>query len=213
MPLPEFDPSSLEAAKEAFQAAPAVELDQPWLPAREPGFQPTTVRIGWLDDALLVLAEMQDTDIFSRSTALNQRMWELGDVFEIFVRPAQQSAYLEFHVTANNHRLQLRFADEPAYRSAQLSDVFTPFFLEGNVIESAVWLRPEENRWFVLARIPARTVCDCPRPLSGQEWFFSFCRYDYRHGCDTPVRSSSSCHRKLDFHVQSPWNSMRFSEG
>src|ERR1700722_6531848 len=98
-PLPKFDETSLDDTREAFLNATVVELAQPWLPEPDETFQPATVGIGWQKEALLVLAELDDEYIFSRATELNQKTWELGDAFEIFLRPVQQSAYLEFHVT------------------------------------------------------------------------------------------------------------------
>ena len=210
LPLPAFDEARLEEAREGFRGATVVELGQPWRMKPEAEFRAGRVRMGWRDEALLVLAELEDEDIFSRATGPNQRTWELGDVFEIFLRPVEQSAYVEFHVTPDNHRLALRFPDEETVRGAQLSDGFEPFFLEGNVIESRAWVLAAQKKWFVFARIPAGIVCDYPQGLMGQKWLFSFSRYDYRKGCERPVLSTSSLHQQTNFHCQPAWYGMRF---
>ncbi len=44
------------------------------------------MRLGWNAAGLWVLATMDDDSIVSRATGNNQRLWNLGDVFEIFVR-------------------------------------------------------------------------------------------------------------------------------
>ena len=209
--LPPFDKTSLAEVRLAFRQSSVIELGQSWLSKHEGWFRPATVRIGWQNEDLLVLAEMDGNDVFSLATALNQKTWELGDAFEIFLRPVQQSAYLEFHVTPNNQRLQLRFPDAEAVRGAKLSGDFQPFFLDGNVIESSSWVRPEEHRWIAFARIPATAVCDSPQPLAGQKWFFSFCRYNYRRDSEAPILSSSSPHQEADFHCQSAWRMMNFA--
>ena len=186
MPMPEFDKTSLEAVNEAFRDAASVELGQSWLSNRETKFRPGKVRIGWRDESLLVMAELDDDHIFSRASALNQKTWEMGDAFEIFLRPVQQSAYLEFHVTPNNHRLQLRFPDAQAVRDAQLSGDFASFFLEGNVIESFAWVRPGRSDGLYSRGFPPRlcvTPCNRWRGRTGSFRFAGYATMAGNPGC------------------------------
>jgi hypothetical protein len=209
--LPDFAANDLNAVRAAFQSAQPVTLGQGWRTQLELDFQPATVRTGWRDEALLVFAELKDLDIGSRATGLNQRMWELGDALEIFLRPVEQMAYVEFHVTPNNQRLQLRFPDTAALRQAQQANEFRPFLLGGPVIESAAWVEPENHQWFAFGRIPARAVYDVVRPMRGQKWMFSFSRYDYTTGRPQPVLSSTSPHHTApDFHDQRDWGVITF---
>ena len=211
LPLAAFDKINLDEVRAAFAAATPCAMGQSWRAAVEPGFAPGQVRIGWREDALLVFAELTDQDIFSRATATNQRMWELGDTFEIFLRPDSQSEYVEFHVTPNNHRLQLRFASTEALRRARTANGFDEFLLLGNVFDSVTWLQPEKQKWFVYAAIPAGAVCGQARLNAGSCWHFSFSRYDYTRGDGEPVISSTSPHAVADFHRQQEWGEITFS--
>src|ERR1035438_3559835 len=85
--LPGFDPDDLANVRLAFDPATPVSSQQGWLAKPDPNFAPMTVRSGWRPDGLFMFAELTDADIFTQATAHNQRLWELGDTFEIFLRP------------------------------------------------------------------------------------------------------------------------------
>jgi hypothetical protein len=209
--MPEFDAGKLEAVRAAFAAATPCALGQAWRAAVEPGFAPGEVRTGWRPDSLLLFAELTDRDIFSAATGMNQRMWELGDTFEMFLRPADRTAYVEFHVTPNNQRLQLRIPSAGALRRARAANVFDEFLLRGNVFHSVTWVQPENQKWFVHAAIPAIAVCGRARLNAGSRWHFSFSRYDYTRGGSEPVISSTSPHAAADFHRQQEWGVLNFA--
>jgi hypothetical protein len=213
LPLPDFDASNLDAVRAAFVAATPCALGQAWRATTEPGFAPGQVRAGWRRDALLLFAELTDRDIFTRATAANQRMWELGDTFEIFLRSANRPEYVELHVTPNNQRLQLRILHTEALRRAQAANEFAEFILRGNVFHSATWVQPEQQKWFVYAAIPAIAVCGQDQVNVGSRWLFSFSRYDYTRGGGEPVISSTSPHAEPDFHRQQEWGMLNFAAG
>jgi len=59
------------SAAEAFKKSTPVYLGQHWLPQPEAGFLPARVRTAWTDNALLVLAELDDAGIFNPSREFN----------------------------------------------------------------------------------------------------------------------------------------------
>lgn len=211
--LPAFDESDLSAVRRAFQTVVPCALGQAWQPETSPGFAPAAVWTGWREDALLVFAELTDRDIFTRATVLNQRMWELGDTFEMFLRPAGQKEYFEFHVTPNNQRLQLRIPSAEALRLARVANVFDKFLLPGDVFRSVTWVQPENKKWFAYVAIPSTPICGQAQIRTGSRWHFSFSRYDYTHGQSEPVISSTSSHAQPDFHRQDEWGVMIFQTG
>jgi len=208
--LPALPSIDLAELQRTFASTVPCPLRQAWLPTSPPHFAPATVRTAWHADSLLVFAELTDRDIYTNATTLNQKTWELGDAFEMFFRPVEQTAYAEFHVVPNNHRLQLRIPNEPALRASQKSGVITPFLMPGEAIHSTVWLRIEEQRWWIYARIPAASVYEKSRRLLGAEWKFSFSRYDYTRGQAEPAYSSTSPHPVLDYHRQADWGTLHF---
>ena len=211
LPLPAFDDRDLDAVRAAFAAAVPCALGQAWRAVAEPGFAPGHVRTGWRNDSLLLFAELTDRDIFNTATGINQRMWELGDTFEVFLRPAGQTAYVEFHVTPNNQRLQLRISNTKALRRARATNVFDEFLLAGDLFHSMTWVQPENQKWFVYVAIPTKAVCSQATLHAGSRWNFSFSRYDHTRSGGEPVVSSTSPHIVADFHRQQEWGELIFS--
>ncbi len=209
--LPVFEPMNLAAVRRAFRNAGRLTLRQAWREKTETGFAPGTVYLGWRSTSFLIFAELTDTDIYTRVTGDNQPSWLRGDTFEIFLRPLGQQAYVEFHVTPNNHHLQLRYRNAAAFDRARRNGDVTDALIAGRAFRSLTWPRPEEDRWFVYAEIPARSVCGRAKSLRGQTWRFSFGRYDYRRHGGNPVLSSSSAHAEPDFHRQHEWGTLIFT--
>jgi hypothetical protein len=207
-PLPALAADNLEAVRAAFQGTNGHALRQSWLAKPEEDFTPGIVRVGWRGNSLLVFAELEDADIFTRATADNQRMWELGDTFEIFLQPADSPGYTEFHITPNNRHLQLRFPDGQAARRAQAANLFDELLLQGAFFHSRTWV--ETRQWFIYAEIPALAVCGVDQPPAGTQWRFSFSRYDYIRSRREPIISSSSPHSEPDFHRREEWGTLHF---
>jgi hypothetical protein len=207
--LPVFEADKLDAVRAAFARAEGCVMRQAWLPEPEPDFTTAVVRAGWRGNSLLVFAELEDADIFTRATAHNQRMWELGDALEIFLSPENSASYVEFHVTPNNFRLQLRFPDTATLRRAQAENRFDHLMLPDGVFHSGAWIQPENKKWFAFAEIPAVAVCGADN-MVGTRWKFSFSRYDDIRGRSEPVISSTSPHTRPDFHRREEWGTLIF---
>lgn len=208
--LPAFDADNLDAVRGAFAAADKCAMQQAWQPKPDADFTPATVSAGWRVNSLLVFAELDDADIFTRATASNQRMWELGDVLEMFLSPESSGSYVEFHVTPNNYRLQLRIPDTATLRRAQAANAFDELLLPDGVFRSRTWTQAEKRKWFVYAVIPAAAVYGADQPLDGRRWRFSFSRYDYIGGRPEPIISSTSPHAMADFHRRQEWGTLLF---
>lgn len=208
--LPAFNINVFEDTQHAFQSVKPILMRQAWRPKEEKGFSPGFVRIGWHDNALLVFAELADMDFLTRAKTLNERLWELGDSFEIFLQPVGQSSYIELQVAPNNCQLQLRYPNPVAVEEARKADDFKPYLIPYKAFYSATWTRPAESKWFVFAKIPSDLVCEKQDSLDGKEWRFSFSRYDYSSNQAKPVVSSTSPHSTTEFHNQEEWGTMRF---
>ena len=208
--LPGFNGSDLESVRRAFHSATPCHLQQAWQAKQSERFAPGVVRAGWRHNSFLVYAELTDADIFTRASGLNQRTWELGDAFEIFLRPEGQEAYVEFQVTPNNQRLQLRYNNTAALDRARKTGSLAEALIPGEAFRSKTWIDDQNSRWHVFAEIPARVVCGSNDSLAGSRWHFSFSRYDYTQGVAEPVISSTSPHAEANFHSQKEWGVLNF---
>lgn len=202
--------NDFEKNRQVFRLAGACHLRQGWLEHEEINFTPAVVRTGWREDTLVIWAELMDTDIFTRATDFNQRLWELGDSFEMFLRPENQEAYLEFQVAPNGCQLQLRYPNAGALEYARQSGSIACAVLPEKLFRVATWIVPARRLWAVCAVIPVRAVCDYTSKLTGNRWRFSFSRYDYTRGQPEAVISSTSPHPVADFHRQQEWGVLDF---
>ncbi|HTL73970.1 MAG TPA: hypothetical protein VL863_11760 [bacterium] len=211
--LAAFNESDLTAVQQAFRGVKPCQLFQAWRPKVSPGFAPASVQVGWREDCLFMLAELTDEDIYSYATGINQRMWELGDAFEIFLRPADHADYIQLDITPNNHWVQLRIPSAEALRRAQTANEFAGLVMPGTWFRTGTWLFPEQEKWFVFAAIPARAVSGRDQLAAKERWHFSFSRYDYTRGQLEPVISSTSPHAEANFHRQQEWGVIQFERG
>jgi len=206
------DLDSWEEIVAAFTDAPMVVSQQGWRAEPEPGFRPMRVKTGWNLKALYVYAEIEDVNIFNPEKQFNAMSFLSGDVFEMFLRPGDQEAYFEIHVTPENQKLQLRFPSERAFSECRGQPGLPPeWFIANRVIESRVRVNIERERWEVLAEIPFDLVCEKSRPKPGTRWLFSFSRYDYTQGRGQPLLSSTSPHTVVNFHRQAEWGELQFT--
>lgn len=185
--------------RSAFSGAPCLELGQPWRDVPEKAFLAGTVRLGRSSGSLLILADLPDLSLRTLAVANNQRLWELGDTFEMFLRDPARAEYLELHVCPAGHRLQLRFpsAEAVATIRREKKDPLAHAVDEALFGYSAV---PDEKGWLVFADIPFASIS--PDPF--RTLLASFGRYDYGED-GPPVLSSTSPHPVPDFHRQEEW--------
>lgn len=182
------------------------ELAQPWQQEPDARFRSGRVVVSWRREALLVAAELTDDEIFTRSTADNQLMWQLGDVFEIFLQVEGEPGYVELHVSPNNHRLHLRLPnvqrrlspDGPVLTVEEM--VVDPPRFRSSVDRTA-------NGWRVKAEIPASTFGRSQLD-AGQAFRVSFCRYDAAPGREA-ILSTTSAHPVASFHRPEEWALIR----
>ena len=177
-----------------------VLMQQGWLDALQADFLAAEIRVGWSPSRLVVLAEIPDRDIFTQATGPNQRTWELGDVFEIFLKAEDRSDYVELHVTPPNFRLQLQI-ESPGKPATKLDD---------GVFSSRVKIDTANQKWTVYAEVPASLVSGQEHIEDGESWLFSFSRYDASRDGRPPILSSTSPHQAINFHRIHEWGKITF---
>lgn len=189
----------------AMDGAPELEMQQAWLPAPQEEFRAARVRVAHDGEILYVLAELPDEEVWTSSTEHNQRMWLLGDVFEMFLRDLHGDRYFELHVSPSGHHLQLCFPGTETFYAGgwDLEDMVRHEPLFESRIEK------DEHGWRVAAAVPSVGLFG--RALEGVEWLVSFSRYDYHSDGREPILSSTSNHRVANFHRQEEWKRLHFA--
>ena len=194
------DLPQVDAIPENLALSAPVLMQQGWLDAPEPDFLPAEIRLGWTPSRLIVLAEIPDHDLFTEAAGPNQKMWELGDAFEIFLKPEDRSDYVELHITPPNFRLQYQI-ESPGKPATELSD---------GVFSSRVKIDAANQKWTVYAEVPATLVTGRDQIAIGEAWLFSFSRYDASRDGRPPILSSTSPHQAINFHRIHEWGKITF---
>lgn len=170
-------------------------LTQSWLPEAEPGFLPGTVNFSWANGQLLLCADLVDEEVITAATAHGERLWELGDVVELFVQRVGEESYSEYQVAPNGCTLALRYPDLSGVAAVRSGKRSMEEFLSGKIPEVSVTLT--EAGWKVSLAVPL--------PASPGDLFrVSCCRYDHLPE-GSPVISSTSDHPVRDFHRPQDW--------
>ncbi|MBC2593256.1 hypothetical protein H5P28_03180 [Ruficoccus amylovorans] len=179
-----------------------LNLAQPWNNELDANFKPTIVELSWRSDALIVNAQLTDSDVMSAATADNQRMWELGDVFEAFLMIEGRDDYVELHVTPNHFRMHVA---KPNVQG-QLSPEADPLAFEEMLVAPVGFsshVTRSENGWKVSMAIPPE-VLGLERFSEGLRLRGSFCRYDAASD-HALILSTSASHPVIAFHRPDEW--------
>lgn len=205
--LQSFDPSQWESIHSAFENAPAWEFGQAWKESPDENFRPGRVQVGWQDEALLVLAHLDDDCLFTRMTADNQEAYLLGDVFEIFIKDASRENYLELHIAPNGHRLQLHFPDgQTIFQMKEKGTKLVDLMVSESLFDSSVRAIP--TGWEIFVRLPAASLGSTIQNVRAAGLRASFSRYDYDDKGSDPMHSSTSAHKVANFHLQEEWRDL-----
>ncbi|MEI6082506.1 MAG: hypothetical protein WCR44_08815 [Verrucomicrobiota bacterium] len=179
-----------------------LSFTQSWLPKPEEGFRPGSADISWSNDRLMLVADLIDEEVITTATANQQRLWEHGDVVELFVQRVGESGYREYQVSPNGFKLSLSYPDLTgviAVRSGERQ--IDEFFSRDSFIARAE-----------LTATGWRARFSIPLPGSfGERIRVSCCRYD-AGACRFPIISSTSPHPVRDFHRPQDWREMILME-
>lgn len=192
---------------------------QAWRNGHEASLLPSTLSLQWTDSSLIAQAFLADSEVVTRASADGQRLWELGDTFEIFLGDPESVAYSEFHISPNGFKLALRFTGPGDVASARASGDLGPFTVPADVFQAQAgaadafpgWkIEGGQSGWYAFASIPAQAVTGRERIQPNETWEGHFARYDYSAGGPQPVLSSTAPLRALDFHRRNDWNRLVF---
>eukprot|EP01052_Picozoa_sp_SAG31_P003283 SAG31_NODE_125_length_23649_cov_7.156202_1_plen_383_part_00 len=92
-----------------YGRSPVLPLYQWWLHPWKLPDEHAKARCGFTTTHLCFYLYMVDSDVISYSTANNEKMWQLGDCIEVFVKPedGMRTDYWEIHLTPNGAFLLL----------------------------------------------------------------------------------------------------------
>jgi len=156
-----------------------------------------TACVGAADEGLAYFVTYQDSDIFSEATADQQKMWTLGDVAELFIKPGTDRAdYWEIHITPNDFLMDIHIQDRERFMAGEITwdEVIAPS--SGTRRRVTVG----DDSWSVEALVPWQAFGLDGAPAAGVVWQFAVCRYNCNGGLENPEHSSTAAFTVPGFH-------------
>jgi hypothetical protein len=192
---------------EKYATCPPLPLRQHWDGADEMPQEAGVARIGASSAGLSVHVRYEDSDIFSTATANQQRMWQLGDVVEVFVKPGvDRTDYWEVHVTPNAFYMDLHIPSRAGMQSGEHTweDIITPE--SGTTYQAKV----DDGWWSAELTIPWSAFDEAGVPAAGTVWQVAVCRYNYNGGLEDPELSSTAPLTQRSFHHYEDYTDLAF---
>lgn len=173
------------------------------------------VSLSWSPHGLHFSARFEDYEVITRARQSGERLWELGDVMEIFVGPADADAYLELHVAPNGCTLQLAWPSPTVVagmRARGETDI-GPFLRSEPLFQAGA--RTVADGWVAEGLVFARAMAGLSDGgfVSGARFRASFSRYDYGQDGEPYRLSSTSDHPVADFHRVAEWRTLVLGGG
>ena len=170
-------------------------LTQSWLPKPEAGFLPGTATFLWDHGMLRLQADLVDEEVITTATAHGQKLWEHGDVVELFIQKEGESGYREYQVAPNGFTLSLHYPAITCVTAVRNGERRMEEFLTKEI--PAAEVSKTDHGWGVSLSVPLPST-------PGEKFRVSCCRYDHTPG-GAPVISSTSPHPVRDFHRPQDW--------
>jgi len=192
---------------EKYANCRSLPLRQHWSGVEALPQEAGVARIGVTPTGLSVQVRYEDSDIFSTATANQQRMWQLGDVVEVFVKPGlDRSDYWEVHVTPNDFLMDLHIPSRAGMQSGEHTweDIISPE--SGTAYQALV----ADGWWSAELTIPWSAFGVTGIPAPGTTWQFAVCRYNYNGGLEDPELSSTAPLTKRSFHLYEDYTDLVF---
>ncbi|MCZ2343985.1 MAG: PQQ-dependent sugar dehydrogenase [Bacteroidales bacterium] len=154
----------------------------------------TRARLLWDHQYLYFSADMDDADLFADVTEQDGNTWD-NDVFELFFRPAtKKPGYYEFQINAAGTVFDAFFPRQNLKTVHEQKKVGS-FHIEQKVKRRGTLNQrnDQDQGWSVEGRIPWTDFLRTGgRPLPGEEWRFTLCRYDYDQKWPQPELSATA---------------------
>jgi hypothetical protein len=179
-------------------------MQQAWRETPDAEFEPGYVELHADDDSLLIVAILRDRDIYNDAIGFNEKTWQTGDVFEIFIQ-TDADTYYEFHITPENRNLFLAWTTESfnnfSKGKSELNDVMIN---QSDFITSLTQIHKADIYWSVFARIPYINL-EIDHRKNLRELKIAFARYDAKKQ-PPPVLSATPNFLKKNFHLREFWH-------
>jgi len=170
-------------------------------------------RIAWNEEFITVTGELRDSDLVDQGRRNQEQHYQTGDVFEVFLKPANDTYYWEFYATPGALQSAFFF---PGRGHLALPECYAERGLKIVVRTSCdgtlnQW-RDRDRSWRAVVRIPTAALRQYGAAVGpGAEWRLLVARYNYSRYLPHPELSSFPRLPRPDFHLHEAYAVLRFA--
>jgi hypothetical protein len=181
----------------AYSLEPICDGDVRRLPLRETG----SVTFTWNHQFLHVTAALVDREIIARGDADGLLHHRLGDVCEVFLKPANQAWYCEVHVTPKGHHTTLIWPGQ-AVAVAEALEMNSGVRATAQAVPDVPSAPVNSPGWLASVAIPPSLLeRSGERFAPGHDWRVLVGRYNYSRDLRVLELSSMPALSRADFHL------------
>ena len=193
-----------------YRTVAQLQLRQFWL---GPECMPAERAVAYVfrtDQGLSFYVWMEDSCIFTEARNHNQKMWQLGDVVEFFVKPGTDRAdYWEIHLTPNNLIMDIHIPSREGLLGGAIP--WEQVISADSEATTRVVCSPEGSCWAAGICIPWQAFGAPGPPVPGALWQVAVCRYNSPGTLgEEPELSSTALLRGRGFHRYEDYHLLRF---
>ena len=167
-----------------------------------------TVRFGWDASGLYVSAELVDSNLIALNREDEQLHFETGDVFELFIKPLNDTYYWEMYAIPSGNKTTLFFPRDRA--GLELND-----FLRGHDFHGLdVSIEETSTGWNAQLFVPATQLTALGGTWgAGAEWTIFCGRYNYdSEELIDPELSMAPALSKTNYHLTDEYAHLNLGE-
>ena len=195
---------------QAYAAIPRLPLRQSWLDADRMPAERALAYPFRTQEGLGFYVWMEDSCVFTEARRNNEKMWQLGDVVEFFVKPGvDRDDYWEIHVTPNDLIMDIHIPSREGVLGGSIP--WEQVIAAQSGAHTTVVTNAERKSWAAGICIPWTAFGSPIPPPPGTLWQFAVCRYNSPGSlAEEPELSSTALLEGPGFHRYEDYHLLRF---
>jgi hypothetical protein len=171
-----------------------------------------TARVLWNETHLYFAADCGDTDLVAEGEADQIPQFQVGDVFEVFLRPPGRSWYWEFHVTPTGHKTAYFFPGGGHLGLPSPLDYKSGLQVAAQVDGTLNAWTDRDHGWTAEMAVPmAELTAMGPAPKAPSAWCVLLGRYNYSRYLPRVEVTAWPRLNRTDFHDHAEHGLLRLS--
>ena len=183
--------------------------------AKRPLTEGGQVQIAWDDHYVYLAARFVDSDVVAEGTADQLHHYQLGDVCELFLKPADASEYWELYVTPRGNKTTFRFPGRGRFGLPSTINAPSGLIVAAAVQGTVNDYTDRDEGWTAEMAMPIRDLTAHGSKLSpGTDWRILIGRYNYSVYLPAtgPELSTAPHAGATNFHMLEQYGRLEFAD-